>query len=167
MNNNQHRSRPRLPGAGSYAQDWDLPDPFILPVTVQSSDIDGLGHANNAAYVVWCERCAWRHSESLGLSVQDYQRLDRGVAIREANYIYLRPARAGDQLAVGTWLVSCDGKVRLERRFQVINLQTRAILLRGLWQLVSVTLSSGKATRLPEEFVRAYTAALVQTAEHS
>ena len=35
---------------------WDLATPFIIDLQVQAEDIDGFGHANNAAYVVWLER---------------------------------------------------------------------------------------------------------------
>ena len=38
---------------------WDRPDPFTIELAVGSEDIDGLGHANNAVYVAWLERCAW------------------------------------------------------------------------------------------------------------
>ena len=140
---------------------WDLPDPFIMEMSVAGEDIDGLGHANNASYVVWCEQTAWQHSESLGLSIRDYQRLDRAVAIQEATYRYFSPGFAGDRLGIGTWLVACDGKLRLERRFQVVNLTTGAVLMRGHWKLVAVILSSGKATRLPREFLDVYQSALV------
>ena len=143
---------------------WDYPDPHTLDIEVQESDIDGLGHANNANYVIWCEQCAWQHSESLGLSVSDYQKLDRGVAIHEAGYTYYRPGLAGDRLRVATWLVRCDGKLRLERHFQIVNQDNGQTLLRGYWKLVSVILSSGKATRLPKLFVDTYSSAVVELA---
>lgn len=50
---------------------WDLATPFIIDLQVQAEDIDGFGHANNAAYVVWLERCAWRHSQRLGLDLTE------------------------------------------------------------------------------------------------
>lgn len=141
--------------------DWDFPEPYTYPVRIAESDIDGMGHANNACYVVWCEDCAWSHSQSLGLSVHDYQRLDRGVAIRKASYDYTLPAFEGEELLIGTWLTACDGKLRLERRFQMINLSTGKTVQRGHWELICVTLSSGKATRFPREFVDVYAAAVV------
>ena len=142
--------------------DWDYPSPYILEITVRDPDIDGLGHTNNASYVIWCEDCAWRHSESLGLSVADYQRLDRGVAIHHAEYDYQLPTFSGDRLVVGTWLVQCDGRLRLERRFQILNQASGATVMRGRWNLVSVVLSSGKTIRLPEVFVETYGAAVVR-----
>lgn len=142
---------------------WDHPEPFVRERVVAESDIDGLGHANNACYVIWCEQCAWQHSESLGLSVRDYQALDRGVAIHHAEYDYFLPSVSGDRLLVGTWLVDCDGRLRLERHFQILNQDSGETVLRGRWKLVSVVLSTGKATRLPRRFVETYAAAVIRT----
>jgi len=142
--------------------EWDYPAPFTCEFTVAESDIDGLGHTNNASYVIWCEQCAWQHSESLGLSVTDYQKLDRGVAIHHAEYDYHLPTFVGDHLIAGTWLVHCDGKLRLERRFQIVRRNNGETVLRGRWNLVSVVLSSGRTTRLPRLFVETYSAAVVQ-----
>ena len=61
---------------------WDRPHPFILPVTPQAADIDGLDHTNNAVYVRWCEEAGWAHSTALGLTLADYKRLDRGIDTR-------------------------------------------------------------------------------------
>lgn len=143
--------------------EWDYPTAFVQQLVVNPGAIDGLGHTNNASYVIWCEQCAWAHSESLGLSVKDYQALDRGVAIQHAEYDYYRPTFAGDRLAVGTWLVLCDGRLRLERRFQVVHLDQGHTVMRGRWKLVSVTLSTGQVTRLPRIFVETYSAAVVPT----
>lgn len=140
---------------------WDLPSPYTDEIVVQASDIDGMGHANNASYVVWCEACAWKHSEQLGLSVSDYQRLDRGVAIHKARYEYFLPSFEGERLIVGTWLTACDNKLRLERRFQVLNSRSGDTVLRGLWQLICVTLSSAKACRFPQEFIDIYGGAVI------
>ena len=86
--------------------DWDLPGPHILAVKVQADDIDGLQHTNNAVYVQWCEQVAWSHSSSLGLDLACYQRLDRAMAVIRGEYDYLQASREGDELLVGTWIVS-------------------------------------------------------------
>ena len=31
---------------------WELPGPFVIDIEVTAEDIDGLGHANNAVYVL-------------------------------------------------------------------------------------------------------------------
>lgn len=120
-----------------------------------------MGHANNACYVLWCADCAWSHSRKLGLKIDDYQRLDRGVAIHRASYDYHLPAFENEELLIGTWLTACDGKLRLERRFQMINSATGKTVQRGHWQLICVTLRSGKASRFPREFLEVYGGAVV------
>ena len=140
---------------------WDYPTAYTYSLTVKTQDIDGLGHVNNANYVQWCERCAWNHSETLGLTVKDYQKLDKGVVIVKANYQYFLPNFENDSLVVGTWLVSCDRKLRVERCFQIINQQSGETVLRAHWSLVCVSLSTGKASRLPEEFIEIYGGAVV------
>lgn len=141
---------------------WDYPNPHTYDVTVSANDIDGMGHANNACYVIWCEQCAWNHSESLGLSVLDYQRLDRGVAINKASYEYFLPSFENEKLLVGTWLTACDNKLRLERRFQMINPETEKTVLRGHWLLICMSLKTGRAAKFPQEFIDIYGGAIVE-----
>ena len=135
---------------------WDLPAPFILPVSPETADIDGLDHTNNAVYVKWCEWAGWAHSEVLGLSMADYHRLDRAMAIRRGTYDYLLPSLLGEKLLLGTWLANGDGKLSLQRRFQLLRESDGATLMRGVWDLVCIEISSGKPKRMPPEFLAAY-----------
>jgi acyl-CoA thioester hydrolase len=144
---------------------WDYSAPHVYPIRIVKSDIDGMGHANNACYVVWCEQCAWNHSKFLGLGIKDYQRLNRGVAIRKASYEYFLPSFENQDLLIATWLTACDGKFRLARRFQMINLATGQTVQRGHWELICVTLSSGKVTKFPNEFTECYGNAAVSSAQ--
>ena len=141
---------------------WDVATPFVEPVSPCDDDIDGLRHTNNAVYVRWCEAIAWAHSASLGLALADYQRLDRAMAIRHAEYDYLLPSLAGEKLLLATWLASSDGRITLERRFQLIRPSDGQTLLRGAWQLVCIELASGRPRRMPAEFSAAYLPAIVR-----
>jgi acyl-CoA thioester hydrolase len=130
--------------------------PFALPVVPQAADIDGLNHTNNAVYVQWCERIAWAHSEVLGLTLRDYRRLDRAMAIHRSVYDYLLPTTLGEPLTLATWLSPGDGKLRMERHFRLQRDRDQAEVLRGHWALVCIELSSGRARRMPAEFMAAY-----------
>ncbi len=141
---------------------WDYPAPFIQPAVPRPADIDGLQHTNNAVYVQWCERIGWAHSEALGLSQLDYQRLDRAMAIRRGEYDYLLPTVLGDDLTLATWLSASDGKLTMERRFQLIRNRDQATVLRGRWDLVCIELSTGRPRRMPAEFCEVYLAAMVR-----
>ena len=141
---------------------WDYPQPFTLPAMPQAEDIDGLNHTNNAVYVQWCEKIGWAHSESLGLSLGDYQRLDRAMAIRRGEYDYLLPTARHEALTLATWLTASDGKLTMERRFQLIRNRDQATVLRGRWDLVCIALSTGQARRMPPEFCQAYLSVLTR-----
>ena len=141
---------------------WDYPAPFTTAIAPRADEIDGLNHTNNAVYVQWCETIAWSHSQSLGLGIAEYQQLDRAVVIRHGEYDYLLPSHLGDELVLGTWLTASDGKLTLERRFQLIRADDRSTILRGRWDLVCVELGSGRPRRMPAEFRAAYLAALAR-----
>ena len=140
---------------------WDYPQPFTLPAIPQTDDIDGLNHTNNAVYVQWCEKIGWAHSEALGLSLADYWRLNRAMAIRRGEYEYLLPTVLDDELTLATWLLASDGKLTMQRRFQLVRIRDQATVLRGRWELVCIELSSGRARRMPTEFCQIYLAATV------
>lgn len=140
---------------------WDHAGPFTRELTPRSVDIDGLGHTNNAVYVRWCEQVAWAHSEALGLGLADYRRLDRAMAIREGHYDYLLPSFEGEALVLGTWLTASDGRLTMERRFQLRRARDGATLVRGRWLLVCIEIGSGKPKRMPAEFLGVYEAAVV------
>jgi len=140
---------------------WDFAVPFTLRVTPQAADIDGLNHVNNAVYVQWCEQIGWAHSEHLGLSLADYKRLDRAMAIRRGEYDYILPALLGDDLLLATWLTTGDGKLTMMRSFQLVRARDSRTLMRGRWDLVCIELSSGKVRRMPNEFCDVYNGALV------
>lgn len=143
---------------------WDYPQPFVLPRTPRADDIDGLNHTNNAVYVQWCEQIGWAHSETLGLSLADYRRLDRAMAIRRGEYDYLLPAFLNEPLSLATWLLASGGKLTMERRFQLVRDSDQATILRGRWELVCIELSSGRPRRMPAEFLRVYLSAIVSPA---
>ncbi len=139
---------------------WDLPNPFIIDIRVEAQDIDGLGHANNAVYVSWLERSAWRHSQSLGLDLVEYKRLDRAMAVLRHEIDYLASAYAGQALQLATWIVETDHRLKMDRRFQLIRPDDGLTLLRARTTFVCIELSSGKPKRMPAQFVEGYGRAL-------
>jgi acyl-CoA thioester hydrolase len=143
---------------------WDYPQPFTLPRVPEAADIDGLNHTNNAVYVRWCEQVGWAHSESLGLGLDDYRRLDRAMAIRRGEYDYILPTFEHEELTLATWLVGGDGKLSMERRFQLVRNSDGATVLRGRWDLVCIELGSGRPRRMPQEFLDAYMPAITTAA---
>jgi acyl-CoA thioester hydrolase len=141
---------------------WDHPSPFTLSLAPAAEDIDGLDHTNNAVYVRWCGQAGWAHSEALGLGLADYRSLDRAMAIRDAHYDYLLPSFEGEALVLGTWLTASDGRLTMQRRFQLRRAGDGVTLMRGRWTLICIEISSGKPRRMPPEFLAVYEAAIVR-----
>ena len=135
---------------------WSLPDPFAMERTVAESELDRLGHVNNAVYLQWCEGVAWRHAESIGVGWSAWRELDRALAVIEVRLAYRQPARAGDRVRVGNWIVRNDGRLRATRRFEVHRVDEPRLLLEGEIDYVCIEISSGRPRRLPAEFARAY-----------
>jgi acyl-CoA thioester hydrolase len=135
---------------------WDYPGPHTLEVQVGQEDIDGLEHTNNAVYVTWCEQVAWSHSEALGLDLASYQRLNRAMVITRSEFDYLKASRLGDHIIAATWIVDWDGRLTMERRFQLVRGDDNTTLLRGKMKFACVDLASGKPRRLPPEFLAGY-----------
>ena len=140
---------------------WDYPLPFTQLAVPQADDIDGLAHTNNAVYVQWCEKIGWAHSEALGLSLADYRRLDRAMAIRRGEYDYLLPTVLHEELTMATWLMATNSKLTMERRFQLVRNRDQATILRGRWDLVCIEVSTGQARRMPPEFCQTYLPACI------
>ena len=140
---------------------WDFEKPFTLSLRVEPEHIDGLEHTNNAVYVNWCEQVAWAHSESLGLDLDSYRRLNRAMVITRSEFDYLRASRLGDVLEAATWIVDWDGKLTMERRFQIRRPVDNATVLRARMRFACVELDSGRPRRLPGEFVASYGPAVI------
>lgn len=136
--------------------DWDLPQPHLHSIVAASDDIDGYGHVNNAVYVRWLDQAAWSHSAALGLPPDSCTAGRRGMVVWRTQINYLAPAFAGDRVEVATWILRSDGRLRVDRRFQVMRPADGRTLLRALLHYVCVDLDSGKPRRMPAAFIERY-----------
>ncbi|HSP31793.1 MAG TPA: acyl-CoA thioesterase, partial [Halomonas sp.] len=74
---------------------------------------------------------------------------------------YLAPAFAGDELQLATWIVDCDERFSLTRRFQLVRVKDAKTLLYARTRFACVALSSGRPKRLPDEYRCVYGGAVV------
>lgn len=135
---------------------WDHPDPFIYKTMVEKQHIDDFQHTNNVVYLTWMAKTAWEHSKALGLDFSAYAKINRGMVVRRHELEYLTASRVGELVWIGTWITGNDGRIRLRRRFQMVNPQSGETLLRGLSDFVCINIETGRATRMPPEFVSTY-----------
>ena len=141
---------------GPEVDTWDLPAPHVYRVTAVDADIDGYGHVNNAVYVRWLDEAAWSHSADLGLPPALCLANRRGMAVWRTQVNYLSPAFAGETIEVGTWIVGNDGRLRVDRRFQMRRPGDGACLVRALVHYVCIDLDTGRPRRMSPEYVKGY-----------
>ncbi|MFT5840572.1 MAG: acyl-CoA thioester hydrolase [Flavobacteriales bacterium] len=135
---------------------WLLSDPYLCEWRVSPEQIDHYQHANNVTYVSQLEITSWSHSNYLGLTIEQYQALDRGMAISRHEINYLAAAHVNDLIDCATWIVQCDNKLKLTRQFQFIRRDDQQTLLTARTEFVCISLSTGKPKRMPKEFVNIY-----------
>ena len=133
---------------------WDLTTPFIIDLQVGAEDIDGLGHANNAVYVSWLERCAWRHSQRLGLDLTEYRRLDRAMAVVRHEIDYLGNLAEGESLTGRTWVASEAVGAKFDRYAEFAKGNRTLVRAKTTW--VILDRKNTRPIRVPKEVVERF-----------
>jgi acyl-CoA thioester hydrolase len=134
---------------------FEHPSPHVIELEVEAPDIDAYDHVNNAVYLTWLDRAAWSHSAALGVPLERCVAMRRGMAALRTEIDFVRAALLGDRVRVATWIAD-SGRLRVERRFQVVRAADEATLARARTEYVCINLDSGRAVRMPELFARAY-----------
>jgi acyl-CoA thioester hydrolase len=135
---------------------FDHPHPHVVRLAVEPADIDAYQHVNNAVYLTWLDHAAWSHSAALGLPLERCIAMRRGMAALRTEIDYRLAAVRGDDVEVATWITRSDGRLRCERRFQIVRPADGRTLARAVTEYVCINLDSGRAARMPQPFVRAY-----------
>lgn len=135
---------------------WDRPNPCVLEVTVQECHIDVMSHTNNVVYLRWMEHAAIQHGTALGGGWELWDEMGYGLVARRHEIDYLGATTLGDELAMATWVTLNDGRLYVEREFQLINVRTEHTVLRGRTRWASIKLDSGRPCRMPEKFKTIY-----------
>ncbi len=84
---------------------------FETGFRVRSTQVDQLGHLNNAAFLEIFEWARWEWAEVGGSAFHDMMHEQGlGPVIVHIDIGFRREVRFHDRLTVRTWLVSCDGR---------------------------------------------------------
>ncbi len=122
---------------------------------VLESEIDALKHANNLAYLAWMQAAALAHSAAQGWPAERYHQQGAGWVVRSHQIEYLRPAFAGDELIVSTWVAGFR-KVTSLRRYKIVRTSDERILSTGATDWAYVNFTTGLPTRVPPEIIAAF-----------
>ncbi len=84
---------------------------FIIPASANDEN----GHVNNVAYIQWMQDVATMHSDAQGCTREFYRGLNSSWVIRSHRINYLRPAHAGDEIEILTWVSNMKRSQSLRR----------------------------------------------------
>ncbi|HEY9902039.1 MAG TPA: thioesterase family protein [Candidatus Sericytochromatia bacterium] len=128
---------------------------FTTQLRVRYHEMDALGHVNNAVYQHYLEQAAIEHSEHLGFDRECYEELGGIFVMRRVEIDYLRPAVAGDNLEVSTWLQTIRGP-RAIRRYEIRKQGNEQLLVtaEALW--VWVDSKTMRPRAIPRQLLDAF-----------
>ncbi len=128
---------------------------FVTDIRVRHYEMDSLGHVNNANYQHYLEEVGIQHSEYLGFSLNRYRELGGYFIMRRVTIDYLRPAVAGDILAITTWLENLRG-TRVTRHYEIRKKGESDLVVTAevLWVWVDALTMRPKG--IPKEFVEVF-----------
>ncbi len=133
--------------------DWDIDEPHIIKFKVGSALIDILGHVNNAEYLKWMEQVAWSHCEALDMTYPKWKELGFAWVARHSEIDYLLPAFENDNIYAGTWIAENDQRISTIRKYQLIRESDGKTLARGWTKWICINLETGKASKMPKQFI--------------
>jgi acyl-CoA thioester hydrolase len=122
-------------------------EPFELPIPIEPSDIDELGHVNNVTYVRWVQDVAAAHWKAASRAA-DQANL-RWVVVRH-EIDYRQAAYLGDGIIARTW-VGTASRVRFERHTELLRASDRSVLARARTVWCPIDARTGKPTSVSAE----------------
>ena len=128
---------------------------FVHSFDVSPSDIDGLGHVNNIAYLRWIQEIAVAHSAALGFDFERYGRLGAVFVVRRHEVDYLRPVLRGDRIEARTWIDSAMAAKCL-RATELLRVSDGERVAKAMTTWGYVDALTGRPTRIPEEVRTAF-----------
>ncbi len=132
-----------------------------LPIVVRSTEVDMLGHVNNAVYQQWFEWGRFEWVREAGFTGDTLGRLGLALVVVHVSLDYRREARRDDQLVIETALCRL-GRSSMTFRQRVMHADG-GVAAEGHVVLATFDVRARAAGRLPEE-ARAAAAPLVTDA---
>lgn len=128
---------------------------FTYTFTVPASDIDELGHVNNAVYLRYMEEAARAHADHVGGGLEALKSIGAVPVARHHSITYHLPAREGDVIEVTTAITSAGG-VRSVRHYDVRRASTGELLVEADTQWVWVDPVRHRPKRVPLEIMELF-----------
>ena len=132
-----------------------MPKIYSYCFTIPSEANDENGHVNNVAYVQWMQDVATMHSDAQGCTREFYQRLDSSWIARSHHIEYLRPAFAGDEIEIQTWVCNLK-RVSSLRRYRFLDVKKQTLLAQAETEWIYVSADTGRPRKIDAEVSEAF-----------
>ncbi|WP_324292907.1 acyl-CoA thioesterase [uncultured Cohaesibacter sp.] len=126
--------------------------PFEMPIQVQPSDIDMIGHVNNTVYLRWVQEAATSHWDAVAHE-DDHATMFWLITRHEIDY--KRPAFEGEKLIARTWVGYYEHH-KCERFTEIIRVSDNRILINARTIWCPVSQETKRTVRLTEEQIARY-----------
>ena len=132
-----------------------MPKIYSYRFTIPTEANDENGHVNNVAYVQWMQDVATMHSDAQGCTREFYQRLGSSWIARSHHIEYLRPAFAGDEIEIQTWVCNLK-RVSSLRRYRFIDVKKQTLLAQAETEWIYVSADTGRPRKIDPEVSEAF-----------
>ena len=125
--------------------------PFVFPPEAEDEN----QHVNNIEYVRMLQEAAIAHTRQNGWTPEELH--GRGWTwVARSHFIeYLQPCRAGEEIALHTW-VSNFRKIRSLRKYRFVRVADGAILANAQTEWAFLDRRTGRPVAIPPEVLAAY-----------
>jgi len=127
-----------------------MPRIHVREFTVPESAMDVNRHVNNLEYLRWMQEVALEHSAVRGWDLARYHAERVVWVVRSHSIEYLRPAFAGEELRLATWVAELRPRSSL-RKYLFWRPGDRQVVARAETLWVLVNLGTGRACPLPAD----------------
>lgn len=128
-----------------------MPETHTYTIHVGASAIDANGHVNNVEFVRWMQEAAVSHADARGCTAATKEAGAMWV-VRSHQIEYSRPAFAGDQIDVRTWVADFRRAFSL-RKYEFIRASDKTVLAKGETDWVFVDAKTGRPKSIPEPII--------------
>ncbi|MGE0378999.1 MAG: acyl-CoA thioesterase [Planctomycetaceae bacterium] len=138
-----------------HAEQDTVPAIYLHEVTVAGEDIDRQGHVNNLVYVRWMQEAGMAHSSAQGWTPERYEAAGIGWVAKSHHIEYVKPAFAGEQVVVRTWVADFKRATSV-RRYRILRPADDTLLAVAETHWAFVKLATGSPLRIPPEVLECF-----------
>lgn len=132
-----------------------MPKIFSHSFTIPTEANDLNNHVNNVMYVQWMQDVATLHSDTQGCTFESCQQIGAAWVVRSHQIEYLRPAFAGDEIEILTWVCNLK-RTRSLRRYRFLRASDQTVLARAETDWVFVNTTTGRPMSIPVDVSSCY-----------